>query len=120
MASSTVNEEEGTRLSENILKFSRDSVQFGFLRLGKYCNARDSYSFTNATCNIRCIKDERDDVALVRNFDDVFIRGVEVLKELKSGDTTALKQHDKNAVKILNTFLKEKGTCIVFLSNLKI
>lgn len=109
MASSSVNEDEGTRLSENILKFSRDSVQFGFLRLGKYCNASDSYSFTNATCNIRCIKDERDGVALVRNFDDVFSRGVEVL----SGDTTALKQHDKNAVKILNTFLKEKGTCVL-------
>lgn len=113
MASSSVNEEEGTRLSENILKFSRDSVQFGFLRLGKYCNASDCYSFTNATCNVRCIKDEIDGVALVRNFDDVFSRGVEVLKKLKSGDGTALKQHDKNAVKILNTFLKEKGTCVL-------
>lgn len=108
MASSSASEEEGTRLSENILKFSRDSVQFGFLRLGKYCNASDSYLFTNATCNICCIKDERDGVAFVRSFDEVFRRGVEVLNKLKSGDTTALKQHDKNAVKILNTFLKEK------------
>lgn len=113
MASSSASEEEGTRLSENILKFSRDSVQFGFLRLGKYCNASDSYLFTNATCNICCIKDERDDVAFVRSFDEVFRRGVQVLNKLKSGDTTALKQHDKNAVKILNTFLKEKGTCVL-------
>lgn len=65
MASSSASEEEGTRLSENILKFSRDSVQFGFLRLGKYCNASDSYLFTNATCNICCIKDERDVLRLL-------------------------------------------------------
>lgn len=113
MASSSVSEEEGTHLSENILKFSRDSVQFGFLRLGKYCNASDSYSFTNATCNICCIKDERDCVAFVRSFDKVFRRGVEVLNKLKGADKTDLEQHDKNAIKILNSFLKEKGTCVL-------
>ncbi|XP_052691850.1 uncharacterized protein LOC128169833 [Crassostrea angulata] len=108
MASSSVSEEEGTHLAENILKSSRDSVHFGFLRLGKYCNASDSYSFTNATCNIRCIKDERDGVAFVRSFDEVFRRGVEVMNKLNSGDKTGLKQHDKTAVKLLNNFFKEK------------
>lgn len=108
MASSSESEEEWTRLAEIILKSSRDSVQFGFLRLGKYCNASDSYSFTDATCNISCIKDERDGVAFVRSFDEVFRRGVEVMNKLKSGDKTDLKQQDKTALKLLNNFFKEK------------
>lgn len=61
------------------------------MRFGKYCNVSDSYLFMNVMCNICCIKDERDGVVLVRNFDDVFSCGVEVLKKLKSGDGIVLK-----------------------------
>ncbi|XP_048740877.2 uncharacterized protein LOC125654832 [Ostrea edulis] len=80
-------------------------LNFAFLRLGKKCNASESLSFARAVCNISSIKE--NEVLTVMNFDTLFNRGVNVLKDMKRGITVNMQQHDKTAVAILTKFLKE-------------
>lgn len=87
-------------------------LNFAFLRLGKKCNASESLSFARAVCNISSIKE--NEVLTVMNFDTLFNRGVNVLKDMKRGITVNMQQHDKTAVAILTKFLKEIGKCFTY------
>lgn len=95
----------------DILKYMPETVRFTILRLGKDCNADDSNSLIDAKCSVSVIRDERK-VMMVRNFNTVFKRGIELMNELKSGDMNSFKnmeKHYKAAIIVLAQFLEEKG-----------
>lgn len=95
----------------NILKYMPETVRFAMLRLGKDCNADGSYSFMDAKCSVSVIRDEWK-VMMVRNFNKVFKRGIDLMNELKSGDMNSFKNMEKNykaAIIVLAKFLEEKG-----------
>lgn len=98
-----------TSLVVNILKYMPETVRFAILRLGKDCNAGGSNSFTDATCSVSGIRDEKK-VMMVRNFNKVFKRGIELMNTLNSGDSFKnMEKHDKAAISVLVQFLEEKG-----------
>lgn len=81
-------------------------ANFGFLKLGPLCNASESYSFTEANCQVKTVKNENN-LALILEFSQLFGRGVMLLSDVKN-NRRELDQQEIVAIRILDNFFKEK------------
>lgn len=101
-----------SELDERIFTYVSDSdtfdfAKFGFLKLGPLCNASESCSFTEATCNFKTVRNENN-LALILEFSQLFSRGITLLNDVKN-NKRELEQHELVAIKLLDSFFKDKG-----------
>ena len=101
-----------SELDERIFTYASDSdtldfAKFGFLKLGPLCNASESCSFTEATCNFKTVRNENN-LALILEFSQLFSRGIALLSDVKN-NKRELEQHELEAIKLLDSFFKDKG-----------
>nr|XP_022332267.1 uncharacterized protein LOC111129982 [Crassostrea virginica]XP_022332268.1 uncharacterized protein LOC111129982 [Crassostrea virginica] len=100
-----------SELDERIFTYVSDSdtldfAKFGFLKLGPLCNASESCSFTEATCNFKTVRNENN-LALILEFSQLFSRGITLLSDVKN-NKRELEQHELEAIKLLDSFFKDK------------
>lgn len=105
-----------SELDERIFTYVSDSnsfnfVNFGILKLGPLCNASESFSFTEANCHVKTVKNENN-LALILEFNQLFSRGVTLLSDVKN-DRRVLDQHEVAAIRILDRYFKEKGKSLI-------
>ncbi|XP_062597490.1 uncharacterized protein LOC134258906 [Saccostrea cucullata] len=97
-------------MDPSIIKYMPETVRFAILRLGSNSNCKGSNIFSDARCDISSITDERR-VMLVKNFNNIFSRGIEFVNELKDGNQSYFENLDiqhKAAITVLTSFLNEK------------
>lgn len=101
-----------SELNERIFLYVSNSnsfsfANFGFLKLGPLCNASESYSFSEANCHVKTVKNENN-LALILEFSQLFSRGTMLLSDVKN-NRRELDQQEIAAIRILDNFFKEKG-----------
>ncbi|XP_061163838.1 uncharacterized protein LOC133172986 [Saccostrea echinata] len=96
-------------MNPSIFQYMPETVRFAILRLGSNCNCKDSFIFSDARCDINSVTDERR-VMLVKNFNNIFRRGIEFINEVKDGNQSfeSLDRQHKAALSVLNSFVNEK------------